>query len=279
MTILNIDYVDKITNSSKKSTSRLKIPKPKTPFTKITHLQLNNRKITGIDIKPKFASLTVIYLYNNNLTTLEGLDFAPNLIELNVQNNDISEIDHLSNLRQLRRLNIGENQISLIENLRPCEDLRELFMESQKMEKFDSIFVDISTVQLDMLTVLNLSGNNLTNLTETNITIFYNLKNLSLTSNCLSDVKDLMNCVSQFSRLEELDCTDNEVVKKPKYKERMTISCPKLELLDGEEITLQYREFIENWTTQIRRKQRSIEENNRDKEKMKLNEFIHVSNW
>ncbi|CAH2010766.1 unnamed protein product [Acanthoscelides obtectus] len=119
--------------------------KKKTIFTKISHIYLQDKKLTKIPKHPPSRDLQVLYLYNNKITTIENLYF-PNLTCLYLQNNAITKIENLEHLVSLKKLFIGHNKISVLEGMNNLEHLEELHIEKQDIPEGSNFCVDPRTI-------------------------------------------------------------------------------------------------------------------------------------
>ena len=88
---------------------------------------------------------------------------------------------------------------------------------------------DDDDVGQDSLTVLNVSGNGLTSLSA--LGRLHQLRQLSATDNCLSDVGELSQLLAtSWRRLERLDVADNSRLCRPrsKYRDLIILAAPAL---------------------------------------------------
>ena len=97
------------------------------------------------------------------------------------------------------------------------------------------------------LRLLNISDNRLDTLSE--IGPLSNLVLLIATNNQLDDMKEMNLLLKCWSALTKLELTGNPICLKNKYRERIIVLAPNLELLDGKEIQEMSRQFLQNWKT------------------------------
>jgi len=77
------------------------------------------------------------------------------------------------------------------------------------------------------LTVLNVSGNGLTSLSA--LFCLHQLRHLSVTDNCLSDVAELTHLLStSWRRVERLDVADNRLCRRNKFRDLIILAAPAL---------------------------------------------------
>ena len=89
---------------------------------------------------------------------------------------------------------------------------------------------------------MNVSGNNLDSLSE--IGSLRNLEQLIASNNCLSDMKEMVVLLKCWPKLWKLELTGNPLCLKNKYRERIIVLTPHLEMLDGKEIQEMSRQFL-----------------------------------
>ena len=106
--------------------------------------------------------------------------------------------------------------------------------------------------------ILNISGNNLDTLSE--LGPCSNLRELSASNNNLNDIKETTMLLKCWYKLNKLKFNGNPMCTKNKYRERIIVNAPNIEVLDGKEIQDLERQFLQNWkvskeTTNQRSKQ------------------------
>jgi len=214
---------------------------------RITHLYLQDKSIDEVDLIPPCKNLSVIYLYDNLLTKIENFDFATQLTHLYLQNNKIQRLENLLSFRKLTKLHIGGNEIRVVEGLENLNDLIELHIENQKLPEGEKLIFEPRTLLTlaNKLEVLNISGNNLDSLNE--IGSLTNLQQLFASNNKLNDMKELNVLLKCWTKLWKLELSENPMCTKSKYRERIIVLAPQLEVLDGKEINDTSRQFLQNW--------------------------------
>ncbi len=95
------------------------------------------------------------------------------------------------------------------------------------------------------LEILNVSGDNLDSLNE--IGCMVNLQQLFASNNKILGIKELKNLMMGWRSLWKLDLSYNPICNKSKYRERIIVMAPNLEVLDGKEINDMSRQFLKNW--------------------------------
>ncbi|KAG7228990.1 hypothetical protein INR49_013223 [Caranx melampygus] len=174
-------------------------------------LSLIDKNITSLLDIPLAPTVTSLSLHCNHIPRIEGLTSAWHLRHLDLSSNCISKIEGLSSLTSLRTLNLSCNLITKVEGLNGLVNLTRL---------------NLSYNQINNLTgLLYLHG------TE------YKLKHLSLYSNHLDRIDQLLQCLLGLQNLREVtlsqDGRDNPVCRSPGYREIVMQSLPQLSILDG----------------------------------------------
>ena len=95
------------------------------------------------------------------------------------------------------------------------------------------------------MNLLNVAGNNLDSLTE--IGSLVNLEQLNASNNNLNDMKEMAVLLKCWPRLWKLELLGNPICLKNKYRERIILLAPNIEMLDDKEIQELSRQFLQNW--------------------------------
>ncbi|XP_023281142.1 leucine-rich repeat and coiled-coil domain-containing protein 1 [Seriola lalandi dorsalis] len=174
-------------------------------------LSLIDKNITSLLDVPLTPTVTSLSLHCNHIPRIEGLTSAWHLRHLDLSSNCISKIEGLSSLTSLRTLNLSCNLITKVEGLNGLVNLTRL---------------NLSYNQINNLTgLLYLHG------TE------YKLKHLSLHSNHLDRIDQLLQCLLGLQSVREVtlsqDGRDNPVCGSPGYREIVMQSLPQISVLDG----------------------------------------------
>ncbi|ELU18264.1 hypothetical protein CAPTEDRAFT_90529 [Capitella teleta] len=215
---------------------------------RLTHLYLEGKFIDEIgDDLSSCRNLTVLYLYDNKLSHIPNLNQNFNLTHLYLQNNFISKMESLSGLPKLSKLYIGNNNITVIEGLDKLTCIQELHVENQKLPLGEKLLFDPRSLSAlsRSLQVLNVTGNRLDSLQD--LFSLTELMQFSVADNQLSDIKELAHFLTSNRHLWRLDLSGNPVCNKSKYRDRVIIMSPSLEVLDGKEITDTARQFLTSW--------------------------------
>lgn len=71
---------------------------------KITHLTMNDKRLSRMENLHRCQRLQILYLYDNRITRIESLASCPALSILYLQNNLINQISGLEGLTSLKKL-------------------------------------------------------------------------------------------------------------------------------------------------------------------------------
>jgi len=155
---------------------------------RITHLDLTRKHLVALDNLNACHKLMALYLYENQISKITNLNSCTNLTHLYLQNNAIERLQGINKLKHLSKLFIGRNKLVVLEGLHEIPNLRELHIESQQLPPGEKLLIDPRTIFSLQKTVrhLNLSGNNLDDLTE--FAGFRRLKSVDVPHNKLTDL-------------------------------------------------------------------------------------------
>ena len=93
--------------------------------------------------------------------------------------------------------------------------------------------------------VLNVSGNNLDTINE--LSTLENIQQLFSSNNKLNDMKEMNILLKFWKKLWKLELSGNPLCSKAKYRERIIVVAPNIEVLDGKEINNTSRQFLQSW--------------------------------
>ncbi|GMH55044.1 hypothetical protein TrST_g9764 [Triparma strigata] len=212
---------------------------------KLSHLNLNDRRIDNMAKISVCKSLKNLYLYNNSIRVIEGIDKFKNLTHLYLENNKISQIEGLPE-GCLQKLYLNENDIEVIENLDRASNLTELHVASQRLPPYQPLRFAPSVIDTiaSSLLVLNIANNNID--TVVDVLKLPNLEKLNMSRNKISNI-DMCLALMQLENLRELDLRGNPAAKMPKYTENLIANSPNyLAKLDGKDIIENHRTMLKN---------------------------------
>jgi protein phosphatase 1 regulatory subunit 42 len=73
------------------------------------------------------------------------------------------------------------------------------------------------------------------------------LQQLFASNNQIASIKELKQLIIGWHFLWKLDLSNNPICNKSKYRERIIVMAPNLEVLDAKEINDMSRQFLKNW--------------------------------
>eukprot|EP00112_Aurelia_sp_Birch-Aquarium-sp1_P020126 Seg5113.1 transcript_id=Seg5113.1/GoldUCD/mRNA.D3Y31 product="Protein phosphatase 1 regulatory subunit 42" protein_id=Seg5113.1/GoldUCD/D3Y31 len=214
---------------------------------RLTHIYCQEKNIDQIVNLEVCKNLAVLYLYDNNITVIKNLSCTSNLTHLYLQKNHISRISGLNGLTRLSKLYLGQNSISVIEGLEKNESLTELHIESQKLPAGEALLFDPRTIDAlsGSLSVLNVAGNNLTEISE--LAVLSKMTQFFASNNDLSSMYDLSCAVRSWPSLSKLELQGNPFCGKKKYRDKIIVMSKRLVMLDGKEVSEATRLFLQSW--------------------------------
>lgn len=237
---------------------------------KVTHLHLQDKKLTEVDELSQCHSLEVVYLYSNQIASLNTKALsrsAASLTQLYLQNNELTSLAALESLRNLRILHVGGNPLSVIDSLHNMKQLKELSVSNLKPAPPDAEESDeasgtaegkveagpvalsgrvyfsreTSETLMTTLEVLDVSANHLTSLAP--FAVMSNLRELVAVRNDV-EFPSVVRLLNDCWGLVNLDLRENPVVKDRHFRKKAVPLGPVLRTLNGEEISSSEKEFL-----------------------------------
>ncbi|GMI19915.1 hypothetical protein TeGR_g10065 [Tetraparma gracilis] len=212
---------------------------------KLTHLNLNDKKLASMEGIQACKALKNLYLYNNKITSIANLKGFKNLTHLYLENNSISTIENLPT-SSLQKLYINENDLDVIDNLQDCKCLAELHVASQRLPPATPLRFSSAVLEniAHTLTVLNIANNYID--TVVDVLSLPGLRKLNISKNRISNM-DMALALMQLQDLQDLDMRGNPVTGMAKYMENLVANSPQfLEKLDGKEVVQNHRDMLKN---------------------------------
>ncbi len=212
---------------------------------KLTHLNLNDRKLDSMEGLSVCKSLKNLYLYNNNIPSIVDISGLRNLTHLYLENNRICTIENLP-VEALQKLYLNENSIEVVSGVEGCEALSELHIANQRLPIGQPLNFPVSTLDAlaPTLLVLNIAGNNLSDVSF--VLNLPGLRKLNLAKNAVASMESALS-LTQLEYLTDLDLRHNPVARVPKYMENLVANSGQyLAVLDGKEVVENHREMLRN---------------------------------
>eukprot|EP00049_Salpingoeca_infusionum_P008691 m.143373 g.143373 ORF g.143373 m.143373 type:complete len:328 (-) comp14091_c1_seq1:223-1206(-) len=216
---------------------------------RLTHINLARRKLDTLDHINLCHRLMVAYLYENRILRISNIGACTRMTHLYLQDNKIERIESLGRLKHLSVLSLSKNKITVVEGLHTLRNLKELIIDSQALPPGEQLVFDPRTLDAltPSLTRLDVSGNNLHSVWD--IFALQRLETLLITNNTLTDLGGVMELLKSLPFLSTLSVKGNPFCLMSKFKEELVVSSRSLQILDGQDITPTYREFLSNWKT------------------------------
>ena len=186
----------------------------KPTFKNLLSLNLNHNKISILDPlkKASFKFLTNLSLTNNEITNIEIFAKVPfkNLDKLNLASNLITDLEIFKNVpfKNITYLNISDNQITDEKSFLNKINLPNLLILDLSHNNISDISGLVNN-QYQKLQMLNLGKNNINNIEILSRAIFTDLKILLLYDNQISDINILS--VAPLSNISLLNLSYNEI--------------------------------------------------------------------
>ena len=233
---------------------------------RVTHMNLNAKKLTAVDHLDACTNLRVLYLYENSISTMRGFDALTNLTDLYLAHNRITRIEGLGCLRGLKKLYLDNNFIQRVEGLVACTQLEELTLNNQRFLATSasgqhdgggatalSFDADSLAAVASTLRTLQLSNSRAVDIAP--LAVLSSLQVLHLANNPISNFDDVAAVLAATDQLRELRLSDTPVAGVHKYRDRIVIATrADIALLDGKKVSDRERVFLR--TLAARKQQR-----------------------
>ena len=192
-------------------------------LTNLTVLSLNSNELTSLPagVFDQLTNLTKLYLNSNQLSALpDGLfDNVSKLTLLNLWDNPVSSLqesdfDHLTDLELLILPSTSKPSIQLeFSGDTPVSDRTPQVRDAIVAAVGASAAADVTEAQLDTITLLDLTGQNITDLERGDFDNLTNLESLGLGNNQLSSLPE--DLFEYLISLQGLDLSDNQLSSMP----------------------------------------------------------------
>lgn len=165
----------------------------------IEELSMNRELISDIEGLDYLVNLRVASFSDNVISQIKGLEGCIRLEELLLEDNEISNIENLDRLVLLKKLNLARNRISTIVHLDALENLTQLSLEDNLITslrglgsamKLMELYLSNNRIEglkeiqhlksLPKLTILDLSGNEVTRVVDYRLYAVYYLRRVKV---------------------------------------------------------------------------------------------------
>ncbi|OWZ12517.1 hypothetical protein PHMEG_00014310 [Phytophthora megakarya] len=179
----------------------------------ITHELLES--IEGLD---KAVNLRIASFSDNAIKRIDGLQACTRLEELSLDDNEISEIKNLDQLTFLKKLHLGRNRLTVIQHLDSLENLIQLSLEDNQISSLRGLGSALKLMELYLgnnqigslkevqhlkslpkLTILDLSGNEITKIPDYRLYAVYYLRRVKVLDGVSVSTQDQSNAKQKYS--------------------------------------------------------------------------------
>ncbi|KAL1510446.1 hypothetical protein AB1Y20_006753 [Prymnesium parvum] len=231
------------------------------PRLRVLYLYDNN--LTSLNGIENLKELTHLFAQNNEISDLGSFVAPASLVQLFLGGNCISVVDGLHTARSLRELRLSGQRVPNVIN----ESAEEPGLRSPLSFELESLYTLANGLE-----TLDLSNNRLRVSHIEPLVVLSGLMSLDLSRNELglqdepsptsrsaehkggaepegnadepSELSRMLHVISRLPNLTTLSLKENKLMGQPKVKERVILSCPVLEELDGKQIASNERKFL-----------------------------------
>ncbi|ETO64604.1 hypothetical protein F444_17898 [Phytophthora nicotianae P1976] len=187
-------------------------------WSSVEELVLNHELLGSIEGLSKAVNLRVASFSDNAIKRIDGLQACTRLEELYLDDNEIKQIENLDQLSFLKKLHLGRNKLSVIQHLDSLENLIQLSLEENQISSLRGLGSALKLMELYLannqienlkeiqhlkslpkLTILDLSGNEITRLSDYRLyTVFY-LRRVKVLDGVSVSTQDQSNAKQKYS--------------------------------------------------------------------------------
>uniref|UniRef100_K3X2D6 Protein phosphatase 1 regulatory subunit 7 n=1 Tax=Globisporangium ultimum (strain ATCC 200006 / CBS 805.95 / DAOM BR144) TaxID=431595 RepID=K3X2D6_GLOUD len=184
----------------------------------IEELNLNRELIQEIEGLDLAVNLRVASFADNVIKRINGLKYCTKLEELSLEDNEIAKIENLEALICLKKLHLGRNRITTIECLDKLENLTQLSLEENQITslrglgsalKLMELYIGHNRIEilkeiqhlkpLPKLTILDLSGNDITSMPDYRLYAVYYLRRVKVLDGVSISPQDQSDAKQKYS--------------------------------------------------------------------------------
>ncbi|KAF1788045.1 Leucine-rich repeat domain, L domain-like [Phytophthora cactorum] len=190
----------------------------KAEWSSVEELVLNHELLGSIEGLSKAVNLRVASFSDNAIKRIDGLQACTRLEELYLDDNEITQIENLDQLFFLKKLHLGRNRLAMIQHVDSLENLIQLSLEENQISSLRGLGSALKLMELYLannqienlkeiqhlkslpkLTILDLSGNEITRLPDYRLyTVFY-LRRVKVLDGVSVSTQDQSNAKQKYS--------------------------------------------------------------------------------
>ncbi|XP_063164469.1 leucine-rich repeat and IQ domain-containing protein 1 [Candoia aspera] len=197
----------------------------------LLNLELSHNKITRIGGLETLKKLQRLVVDHNQLISTKGLSATPTLLYIDCSFNYLTHIEGIENCGLLQILKLQGNNLNEFPNLENHVLLRELYLEDNNISTLGKLAV----CWLPLLQILFISQNSLTELVP--LCSYVSLEKLNMSSNCLLDLKTVIQCLEGCDSLRELSLLGNPLLQEESWRCSLLKNLPTLKILNDEKVS------------------------------------------
>ncbi|KAL3667330.1 hypothetical protein V7S43_007558 [Phytophthora oleae] len=187
-------------------------------WSSVEELGLNHELLRSIEGLAKAVNLRVASFSDNAIKRIDGLQACTRLEELSLDDNEISQIENLEQLSFLKKLHLGRNRLVAIQHLDSLENLIQLSLEENQISSLRGLGSALKLMELYLgnnqidnlkeiqhlkslpkLTILDLSGNEITRLPDYRLYSVYYLRRVKVLDGVSVSTQDQSNAKQKYS--------------------------------------------------------------------------------
>lgn len=184
----------------------------------LEEIALNRELISEIEGFESARNLRVATFTDNVIKRISGLEKCSKLEELSLEDNEIAKIENIEALVLLKKLHLGRNRISVIECLDTLENLTQLSLEENQISslqglgsalKLMELYIGSNRIEvlkeiqhlksLPKLTILDLSGNEITRLPDYRLYTVHYLRRVKVLDGVSVSAQDQSDAKQKYS--------------------------------------------------------------------------------
>ncbi|KAG7382808.1 Leucine-rich repeat-containing protein 9 [Phytophthora pseudosyringae] len=187
-------------------------------WSSVEELVLNHELLGSIQGLSKAVNLRVAAFTDNAIKRIDGLEACTRLEELSLDDNEIAQIENLEQLSFLKKLHLGRNRLTVIQHLDSLENLIQLSLEENQISSLRGLGSALKLMELYLgnnqienlkeiqhlkslpkLTILDLSGNEITRLPDYRLYSVYYLRRVKVLDGVSVSTQDQSNAKQKYS--------------------------------------------------------------------------------